>query len=478
MRKFDTKVQNLKYKVLREVARQAFKGELLEKVTDIPKMIVPGSEPTMRCCVYKERAILTERVKIAMGGNSSNPNVIEVIDIACDECPIGGYEVTNACRGCIAHRCEDVCRFGAISFDHNQKAHIDKNKCVGCGRCSKVCPYSAITNNKRPCENSCKIKAISMSKTKVASIDNNKCISCGACVYQCPFGAIMDKSFILNVIDLIKKSNNNKKYKVYAVVAPSISSQFTYAKLGQVVSGIKKLGFFYVVEAALGADMVAYEESKELSEKGFLTSSCCPAFVEYIEKQFPELSKHVSHNLSPAATISKYIKETTPGAKVIFIGPCTAKKMEFQKEEVRPYIDSVITFEELQALFDSRDIDITELDEDVLNNASYYGRIFARSGGLADAVKQGLKEHNLESFEYNPISCDGIEECRSALLKASKNILQNNFIEGMACSGGCIGGAGCLTHGEKNKKEVDKYGKEALEKTISDAINILNINNN
>lgn len=478
MRKFDTKVQNLKYKVLREVARQAFKGELLEKVTDIPKMIVPGSEPTMRCCVYKERAILTERVKIAMGGNSSNPNVIEVIDIACDECPIGGYEVTNACRGCIAHRCEDVCRFGAISFDHNQKAHIDKNKCVGCGRCSKVCPYSAITNNKRPCENSCKIKAISMSKTKVASIDNNKCISCGACVYQCPFGAIMDKSFILNVIDLIKKSNNNEKYKVYAVVAPSISSQFTYAKLGQVVSGIKKLGFFHVVEAALGADMVAYEESKELSEKGFLTSSCCPAFVEYIEKQFPEFSKHVSHNLSPAATISKYIKETTPDAKVIFIGPCTAKKMEFQKEEVRPYIDSVITFEELQALFDSRDIDITELDEDVLNNASYYGRIFARSGGLADAVKQGLKEHNLESFEYNPISCDGIEECRSALLKASKNILQNNFIEGMVCSGGCIGGAGCLTHGEKNKKEVDKYGKEALEKTISDAINILNINNN
>ena len=248
--------------------------------------------------------------------------------------------------------------------------------------------------------------------------------------------------------------------------------------MGQVVSGIKKLGFFHVVEAALGADMVAYAESKELSEKGFLTSSCCPAFVEYIEKQFPELSKHVSHNLSPAATISKYIKETTPDAKVIFIGPCTAKKMEFQKEEVRPYIDSVITFEELQALFDSRDIDITELDEDVLNNASYYGRIFARSGGLADAVKQGLKEHNLESFEYNPISCDGIEECRSALLKASKNILQNNFIEGMVCSGGCIGGAGCLTHGEKNKKEVDKYGKEALEKTISDAINILNINNN
>ncbi len=476
MRKFDTKVQHLKYKVLREVARQAFNDKLLEKVTDIPKMLVPGKDATMRCCVYKERAILSERVKLAMGGDSSNPNVIEVIDIACDECPMGGYEVTNACRGCIAHRCEDVCKFGAISFDRDQKAYIDKSKCVGCGKCSKVCPYTAITNNKRPCENSCKIKAISMNETKVASIDNNKCISCGACVYQCPFGAIMDKSFILNVIDLIKKSNKNKNYKVYAVVAPSISSQFKYAKLGQVISGIKKLGFFNIVEAALGADMVSYEESKELYEKGFLTSSCCPAFVEYVKKQFPDLSKHISHNLSPAATISKYIKETYPDSKIVFIGPCTAKKMEFQKEKIKHYIDSVITFEELQALFDSRDIDITELNEEPLDNATYFGRIFARSGGLADAVKQALKEHSLEDFEFNPISCNGIEECRTALFKKAKNVLPNNFIEGMACVGGCIGGAGCLTHGDKNKKEIDKYGEEAIEKTISESIYPKNLN--
>lgn len=476
MRKFDTKVQHLKYKVLREVARQAFNDKLLEKVTDIPKMLVPGKDATMRCCVYKERAILSERVKLAMGGDSSNPNVIEVIDIACDECPMGGYEVTNACRGCIAHRCEDVCKFGAISFDRDQKAYIDKSKCVGCGKCSKVCPYTAITNNKRPCENSCKIKAISMNETKVASIDNNKCISCGACVYQCPFGAIMDKSFILNVIDLIKKSNKNKNYKVYAVVAPSISSQFKYAKLGQVISGIKKLGFFNIVEAALGADMVSYEESKELYEKRFLTSSCCPAFVEYVKRQFPDLSKHISHNLSPAATISKYIKETYPDSKIVFIGPCTAKKMEFQKEKIKHYIDSVITFEELQALFDSRDIDITELNEEPLDNATYFGRIFARSGGLADAVKQALKEHSLEDFAFNPISCNGIEECRTALFKKAKNVLPNNFIEGMACVGGCIGGAGCLTHGDKNKKEIDKYGEEAIEKTISESIYPKNLN--
>ena len=405
-----------------------------------------------------------------MGGNSDNPNVIEVIDIACDECPVGGYEVTNACRGCLAHRCEDVCRFGAISFDSNHIAHIDKSKCKECGACSKVCPYSAILSLKRPCQNACKIKAISMNENKSAIIDNNKCISCGACVYQCPFGAITDKSYILDVINMLK---NAKDHKLYAVVAPSISSQFTYANLGQVITGLKKLGFHTVIEAALGADMVAQAESKELAEKGFLTSSCCPAFVDYIEKLFPQLKEYVSHNLSPMATISKYIKDTTPNSKIVFIGPCTAKKAEIQKEKVKPYVDSALTFEELQALFDSRDIDITSLEEGVLDNASYFGRIFARCGGLADAVAQGLKEQGLTDFALKAVSCDGIEECRVALLKKSRNLLDANFIEGMACVGGCIGGAGCLTHGEKNKAEVDKYGREALEKTISDAISVL-----
>ena len=473
MRKFDTKVQHLKYKVLREVARQAWNDTLTQNLLDIPKIIVPGNTPTMRCCVYKERAILEERVKIAMGGDKNNPNTIEVIEIACDECPMGGYEVTNACRGCLAHRCEDVCKFGAITFDMQHVAHIDKSKCKNCGACSKVCPYTAIVDRKRPCENACKIKAIKMKENKAAAIDNDKCIACGACVYQCPFGAITDKSYIVEVINVIKGSENNKNYKVYAVVAPAISSQFTYAKLGQVISGLKKLGFYTVVEAALGADMVADAESKELVEKGFLTSSCCPAFVSYIEKSFPDLLPFVSHNLSPMATISKYLKEHEEPCKVVFIGPCTAKKSEVQRKEVQPYVDAAMTFEELQALFDSRDIDITTLPEDVLDNASYFGRIFARCGGLADAVAEGMKEHGETDFELKPCSCDGIEACRVALLKKSKNLLDANFIEGMACIGGCIGGAGCLTHGAKNRAEVDKYGMEAHEKTISDAISIL-----
>ena len=469
---FDTKVQYLKYRVLCEVAREAWNDTLLQNIIDIPHKIVPGKTSTMRCCVYKERAILGERVKLAMGGDKENPNVIEVIDIACDECPAAGYEVSDSCRGCLAHRCKNACKRGAISFDHNHVAHIDKSKCVECGACAKVCPFSAIVNRKRPCQIACKVKAISINDDNAAAIDNNKCIQCGACVYQCPFGAISDKSYILNVVDLIKKSQNNKKYKVYAVVAPSISSQFTYAKLGQVITGLKELGFFTVVEAALGADMVAMSEAKELSEKEFLTSSCCPAFVQYIKSAFPALLPYVSHNLSPMAALAKYIKETSEGAKVVFIGPCTAKKAEAQLETVKPYVDAVLTFEELQALYDSKDIDITTLSEDVLDNASYFGRIFARSGGLSDAVVQALAEQKID-FTVKPAVCDGIEACKVALLKKNKNVLDANFIEGMACVGGCIGGAGCLTHGEKNKAQVDVYGKEALEKTISDAVSVL-----
>ena len=475
MRKFDTKVQHLKYKVLREVAKLAWEDKLLEKVMDIPAQLISGKEATMRCCVYKERAILAERIKIAMGGDKENPNVIEIIDIACDECPVGGFEVTNACRGCLAHRCEDVCKFGAISFDKNHVAHIDKSKCKECGACAKVCPYVAIVSRKRPCQNACKVKAISMNEDKAATIDNDKCIQCGACVYQCPFGAISDKSYILDAIDVLRNSKAHKAdsdYRAYAIVAPSISSQFSYAKLGQVVTGLKKLGFQDVIEAALGADMVALSESRELSEKGLLTSSCCPAFVQYIKSAFPDLLEYVSHNLSPMAVLAKYIKESIPGAKVVFIGPCTAKKTEAQLDTVKPYVDAVLTFEELQALFDSRDLDISSFEEGVLDNASYFGRIFARSGGLSDAAAQAMKEQNID-FEVKPVVCDGIEACRLALLKLSKGMLDGNFIEGMACVSGCINGAGCLTHGEKNKAEVDKYGREAFEKTITNAVSIL-----
>lgn len=467
--KFDTQVQLLKYKVLKEVAKKAWNNEL-ENLLDIPNIIIPGNKPTMRCCVYKERAILGERVKLALGGDKSNPNVINVISIACDDCPAGGYEVTNACRGCLAHRCQNACPRNAIYFDEHQRAHIDKTKCVECGMCSKVCPYSSIINNKRPCQSACKVGAISIGEEQSAQIDNSKCIECGACVYQCPFGAISDKSYIVDVIKLIQNSHNNSDYKVYAIVAPSIASQFDYATLGQVITGIKQLGFHSVVEVAIGADMTADAEAKEFAHMGRMTTSCCPAFVKYIENNFPKLKEMVSTTLSPMAILGKYIKENDVNAKVVFIGPCTAKKSEIKKDTVKDYVDSVLTFEELQALIDSKDIVLNELEESPLDNASYFGRIFARSGGVTDALKQAMIENELTDVELKPVVCDGIEQCKVALTKAEHNVLDGNFIEGMACVDGCIGGAGCLKHGLKNKANVDKYGKEAMEKTIHSAL--------
>ncbi len=468
----DTSVQELKYKALKEIATLEYEGRLAEGLLGAAERLVPGPKPSMRCCIYKERAVMNERLKMAMGGDKSNPNIIEVMPVACDECPVAGVEVTQACRGCIAHHCMNTCPKKAISIV-DRKAHIDKSKCIECGRCVTVCPYSAIVKYTRPCMNACKPNAISINDDMKAEINNDKCIQCGACVYQCPFGAIMDKSFILDAIRMLRESENNTKYHVYAVVAPAISGQFNLP-LGKVVAGIKKLGIYSVVEAALGADMVAYNEAAELAEKGFLTSSCCPAFVRYIETQFPKLKENISHNPSPMVEISKHLKKLDPNSKVIFIGPCTAKKAEVRKEAVKPYVDLALTFEELQALFDSREIELAKLEEEPLDNASYYGRIFARCGGLAEAVAESLKEQGIteEQFKLNAVACDGIANCRMALLKAQSGKREENFIEGMACINGCIGGAAALSHGPKNRLAVDKYGKEAKEKNIKDAIKV------
>lgn len=476
MPKFDTNVQELKYKVLREVARLARQDKLREELLSIPETIVPGPQPTMRCCIYKERAIVTQRVQMAMGGHPGHSSEVEVLTIACDECPVSQVTVSDACRGCIAHRCANACPKDAISFPHHT-AVIDHNKCIACGRCVQACPYSAITKNVRPCERACKPGAISMDENKKARIDESKCVSCGACVYQCPFGAIVDKSYILDVINLLKEAKKENAAPLYAVIAPSISGQFAGATTGQVVSALKAMGFTTVIEAALGADMVAYFEAQELKEKGFLTSSCCPAFVTYIKKFYPKMVEHISHNLSPMAMMAQVIKKAHPDSKIVFIGPCVAKKGEIKQERVRDLVDAAMTFEELQAMIDAYEINLTEMEDDVLNNASYFGRIFARSGGLRDAVEEALKEQEVsaEEFALKPISCSGLEECKLALLKAQKGILPENFIEGMACEQGCIGGPGCLTHGVKEKAEVDKYGRLALEKKIKDSIVIFDV---
>lgn len=471
--KFDTYVQQLKYQVLKEVIKKAYEDDLINCYKDIPKTISPGPKPISRCCIYKERAIIEERITLAMGGNKENPNSVEVIEIACDECPIGGMYVTPACRGCLVHKCVEVCPKDAIRIE-NHHAVIDKEKCIECGKCTTACPYSAIIKQKRPCIESCKVNAISVDEEKKAVIDNDKCISCGACVYQCPFGAISDKSLVLDVIDILKKSDNNKNYKVYAIIAPSIVGQFDNTTPEQIVTGIMKLGFHQVVEAALGADVALYHEAEEFKEKGILTTSCCPSFVMYVEKNFPELTKYISSSVSPMVYVGQLIKKSDPTAKVVFIGPCTSKKIEYKLEKTENAIDSVLSFEELQAFFDARNIDMESLDETVLNNASFYGRIFAKSGGIKQGIEKVAKDLGVEDLK--PVAMNGIDECKVNLLKLKMGKSLENFFEGMACNGGCLNGALCIHHGPKNVVEVDKFGLKAKEQDIKNSIDLYNLN--
>lgn len=458
MRKFDTQVEYIKYKVLKEVATHAWNHQLYEHLLDIPKTINPTRKPISRCCVYKEQAILAERVKLAVGG-SRNKHIVEVIEIACDECPVGGYEVTNGCRGCLAHKCQSVCPRNAISFDSHNRAVIDKEKCIECGLCAKVCPYSAIKNNQRPCVAACKVDAISMDEHKVAVIDHDRCISCGACVVQCPFGAMVDKSYIIDVIDYIQRKTAQSK--VVAIIAPSIASQYHQYMPENIIGALIKLGFDEVVEAAMGADIVSKLETEELIEKGFLTSSCCPAFVSLIKKHYPDQTQHISHNLSPMAVVGQLIKKSNSNAKCVFIGPCIAKKGEAKLPNVSPYIDAVLTFEELDALFDSQQIDISKCDSIDINDASYYGRIFARSGGLIESIQHQVNNQSVERFKFEPFTCNGIEECKKALVKIKNHVNIGNFIEGMSCVGGCIGGPGSISHSLKDKMKVDTFGKSS-----------------
>ena len=405
MRKFETSVQELKNDVLRSVAELAWEDRLTTGILDVPEQIIPGPEAKMRCCIYKERAIVSQRVKMALGGDSAYPGMTEVLEIACDECPVTQIEVGPACRGCIATRCV------------------------------------------------------------------NKCVSCGVCTFQCPFGAIMDKSYITDAVKLLKGAER-WDFRVYAVLAPSIAGQFAPASYGQVVTGLKQLGFHDVQEVALGADMTAKAESEELLEKGKLLSSCCPAFVDFVEKNYPDLAQYISHTPSPMVMIGKRIKEKDPKARVIFIGPCVAKKKEFQLGKTMGAIDCSLTFEELAALFESKDIDVEKLEAAQLDEASGFGRNFAHSGGVAAAVAQGMKERGIteEQFKLHSVACSGLAQCKVELMKFAKGIGGVNFLEGMACEGGCVQGPAVLIRSPRNQADVEKHAKEAGERTILGAV--------
>jgi len=478
--KFETLVEKLHYNVIKEVAKAAFNDTLSQAEETIPLILSPGPKATYRCCIHSERAIAKQRVANVTKTLNPGDAIIKVIPEACDQCPMGGYTVTNSCRGCIGHACVVACPKQAITVDSEHHAHIDKTKCINCGLCAKSCPFGAIYNFRRPCQKACHTGAITMDENLAAKIDKNKCVSCGACLQKCPFGAIVDRTQIVPIINELKKvlsdrENNRDEHEFYAVVAPSIASQFAPYTVEQVAEGLVSLGFTKVTEAALGADMVAWGESKELVEKQILTSSCCPAFVEYVLKFHPELKDKISHNLSPMAQIAKVIKERHPNAKVCFIGPCTAKKMEALKPAVSKYVDYVMTFSELRGLFGARDINVDQLQGITLDDATSYGRGFAKCGGLSSAVMQVLKEMDIKDFKLSPLSCDGMEQCIKALSNLAKGDSTYNFIEGMACEGGCVGGPSNLSHNTlRSKFLVDTHGKKSKKKTVKESIDPYN----
>lgn len=482
MFQFETQLKKLKHEVLTEVAKLAKDGNLTtESIEKIPYEIIKGDKAMYRCCVYKERAIVLERAKLAAGYLANGDNIddefvdikeddqiIYVIEAACDRCPINKYSVTDSCRNCLAHKCHEACNFGAITYVAG-RAYINQELCKECGMCKKACPYDAIAEVMRPCKRVCPTGALDINQDdRRAMIKEETCVNCGSCMSACPFGAISDKSLIVPIAKRLARGR-----KMYAVVAPAITGQFgAKTPYGKIKNAIKKLGFVDMIEAACGADAVTVHESREFLERledgqSYMTNSCCPGFLSYVEKMFPSEVEKVSGTVSPMIATARFIKHNDPDAKVVFIGPCTAKKSEAVRKSVKDAVDYVITFEELLALFSAFEVDIDSCDEDVVDDASIYGRGFGAHGGLTAAIENYIRSQGLE-VNFNPVKVSGGIEIKKTMTMAKIGKLQGNFIEGMMCEGGCINGAGALVTPFKAKGVFNKINAQATKKAVID----------
>lgn len=478
-----TEVVKIRRKVLSEIAKLTFRGELdKHNIVEVLDNIVTEDGPRYRCCVHKERAIVKDRVKFilaqpletgiaeaaanALDGQIADMPIINIMPEACDQCPIDTFFITNACRNCVAHNCIASCPKKAITVVQNQ-AYIDKTRCVECGLCKKSCMYGAIVEITRPCERACDIGAIKADKERRAVINYEKCVQCGGCKVACPFGAITEQSFIVQLIQQLKSSK-----RVYAILAPAFISQFGMKiKPAQVLNAIKKIGFHDVQEVSFGADIVTLEEAKEFAatvpeKQSFMTTSCCPAFVGMVNKHLPELKEHVSTTVSPMVAIGKLIKDADPEAVVVFVGPCLAKKVEAQ--QYSGIIDFVITFEEMEALFSGAGIILTEIaGEEFSSAASRDGNAFARAGGVVRAVIDAAEKIAPE-LVVKPHRAEGLQNCKAALLQMAAGKIDANFFEGMGCEGGCVGGPGILIDTRISSKMVDKYADSSSMVTVLD----------
>ena len=468
MRGIYTSVNDARKMVFAEVARLSYnyKDGDLSEMEHIPYKIVPGEISVHSESVFLERAIVKERMRLAMGlplrtaaeqapvsegalecvkpEKYYQPPLVNIIKFACHKCPDNVVKVTDSCQGCLAHPCKEVCPKGAISFV-NGKSVIDQEKCIKCGKCLNACPYGAILRQERPCAKACGMNAIGSDEYGRAEIDYDKCVSCGMCLANCPFGAIADKAQIFQTIQAIRSD-----VPVYAAIAPAVVGQFgPQLTPDKIRSAFQALGFEDVVEVAIGADLCTIEEAKDFIDEvpdklPFMATSCCPAWSMMAKKLFPEQADCISMALTPMVLTGRLIKKKHPGCKVAFIGPCAAKKLEAGRRTIRSDVDFVLTFEEVMGMFEAKEVDFEKLEkQDSMHGASGDGRGFAVSGGVANAVIECIKELYPDR-EVKVESAEGLANCKKLLQQAKAGKYNGYLLEGMACPGGCIAGAGTI----------------------------------
>lgn len=488
MRGIETPITQIRRKVFTEVARVAFESDNInDDIEAIPYKITPGDVPLYRDSIYRERAIAAERVRLAMGlslrpenqpvhvtsglsaSNISDkyyePPLMQVIPSACDMCEHNVYEVTNQCHGCVAHPCVEVCPRGAVSIVKGQ-SYIDREKCVKCGKCKAICPYDAIAKKIRPCVSACGVNAIESDEHGRAKINNEKCVSCGQCMVSCPFGAIADKSQIFQLIQAIKKGD-----EVVAAVAPAIVGQFgKNVRLWKVKAALLDIGFKEVYEVALGADIGAiteahhYVDQVTTGELPFLLTSCCPSWSMLAKRTLPDMVDTVSNALTPMVATARSIKQKRPETRVVFIGPCASKKLEASRRAVRSDVDFVITFEELAAMFDAKGIDFDTYDKEVpVHDATGAGRGYAIATGVAAAIEECINEY-YPGVDVLIEHAEGLSDCQKILLMAKAGKKDGCLIEGMACPGGCVAGAGTNIPIAQGTQAVKKFVKDSTVK--------------
>ena len=463
------------------------------KIRDLPYEIIPGDVATYRESVFLERAIVEQRIRLAMGlplqgvdkresltdgladaavpETYYEPPLVNVIKFACNACEDNVYRVTDGCQGCLAHPCREICPKGAITFK-DKKAYIDQEKCIHCGMCFNACPYHAIQHHVRPCADACGMNAIGSDEHGRAQIDYEKCVSCGQCLINCPFGAIADKSQIFQVIQAINRGD-----EVIAEVAPAFVGQFGgKGNVDKLRQAFTMLGFSGMEEVAIGADLCTVQEAEDFLEEvpdkiPFMGTSCCPAWSVMAKSEFPEHAECISMALTPMTLTARMLRQQHPNAKIVFVGPCSAKKLEAMRKSVRSEVDFVLTFEEMAGMMKGAGIDeYTKLEgegESDFGTASADGRGFAVAGGVANAVVNVIKNLHPER-EVNVVNAEGLENCRKMMKDAVKGKYPGYLLEGMACPGGCVAGAGTLQSINKTAAAVKRYAKKSPHKNADE----------